>query len=262
MIDSGSMEGGAARSPVFRFAWVGRAALAATILPELTAAAVRAVTRPGLDSLAILAAFGALATCWLGFWFVVVGHRRRIAALAMAAAVAAIRVLGILLSPRVDHHRPFLAAGLMLGAGLGWRAGLGLLGGLVVLTVGWESMLGVPAADVALDVVWTALVGLTAVVVRLGLVAARELEVAREELARLAIAEERLRFAGDLNRLLGDRLDLLAVTIDELAADGSADGIESRRARTRRLAGDARATLRAVRSAVDSFRRPPAASRG
>src|SRR2546430_1134450 len=155
MIDSGSMEGGAARSPVFRFAWVGRAALAATILPELTA-----------------------------------------------------------------------------------------------------------AADVALDVVGTALVGLTAVVVRLGLVAARELEVAREELARLAIAEERLRFAGDLNRLLGDRLDLLAVTIDELAADGSADGIESRRARTRRLAGDAPATLRAVRSAVDSFRRPPAASRG
>ncbi len=85
--------------------------------------------------------------------------------------------------------------------------------------------------------------------------ALRRLHVQRGELARLAVAEERLRVARDLHDLLGQTLSLLAVkselarrlcTSDPTRAAEEMDAVE-------RIA---RQTLREVRAAVAGYRQP------
>jgi two-component system sensor histidine kinase DesK len=82
-----------------------------------------------------------------------------------------------------------------------------------------------------------------------------ELREAREELARLAVAEERLRFARDLHDLLGHTLSLVTLK-SELA--GRLLPMQGERA-TAEIADIERASrqaLREVREAVAGYRRP------
>ena len=87
----------------------------------------------------------------------------------------------------------------------------------------------------------------------------RELRVARGELARLAVAEERLRFARDLHDLLGHSLSLIALK-SELAGQlvGQAPGRAADEMRD--VEGVARTALREVREAVAGYRQPTLAS--
>ena len=84
-----------------------------------------------------------------------------------------------------------------------------------------------------------------------------QLRVAREELARLAVSEERLRFARDLHDLLGHSLSLITLK-SELAERLLPDTPENRAAgkEVRDLQGVARGALREVREAVSGYRRP------
>jgi two-component system sensor histidine kinase DesK len=93
-----------------------------------------------------------------------------------------------------------------------------------------------------------------------------ELQGAREELARLAVADERLRFARDLHDLLGHSLSVIALKAELagrlLDADGA--GREERAAAARvhigELEGVARGALAEVREAVSGYRRPALAA--
>ncbi len=86
-----------------------------------------------------------------------------------------------------------------------------------------------------------------------------QLQAAREELARLAVMEERLRIARDLHDLLGHNLSIIALK-SELA--GRLIGMAPERAVVE--IGDiehvARTTLQEVREAVGNYRRPTLAS--
>ncbi len=85
--------------------------------------------------------------------------------------------------------------------------------------------------------------------------ALRRLHVQRGELARLAVAEERLRVARDLHDLLGQTLSLLAVKSElarRLCASDPARAAEEMGAVER----IARQTLREVRAAVAGYRQP------
>jgi two-component system sensor histidine kinase DesK len=83
----------------------------------------------------------------------------------------------------------------------------------------------------------------------------RELRAAREEIARLAVAEERLRFARDLHDLLGHSLSLIALK-SELATQLAAAAPERAAAEMRDVEGVAREALREVREAVAGYRQP------
>src|SRR5262249_38244164 len=83
----------------------------------------------------------------------------------------------------------------------------------------------------------------------------RALRVAREELARLAVAEERLRFARDLHDLLGHTLSLIALK-SELAGRLARPGPERGAAEIADGEAAARAALGEVREAVAGYRRP------
>ena len=83
----------------------------------------------------------------------------------------------------------------------------------------------------------------------------RELRAAREELARLAVAEERLRFARDLHDLLGHSLSLIALK-SELAGQLALQSPERAAAEIRDVESVAREALREVREAVAGYRQP------
>jgi two-component system sensor histidine kinase DesK len=83
----------------------------------------------------------------------------------------------------------------------------------------------------------------------------RELRAAREEIARLAVAEERLRFARDLHDLLGHSLSLIALK-SELAGQLAIAAPDRAAAEMRDVEGVAREALREVREAVAGYRRP------
>jgi two-component system sensor histidine kinase DesK len=85
----------------------------------------------------------------------------------------------------------------------------------------------------------------------------RELHEARQEIARLAVSEERLRFARDLHDLLGHSLSSITLKselADRLLAD---DGKRAKAAKeVRDIQAIARGALREVREAVSGYRRP------
>ena len=85
------------------------------------------------------------------------------------------------------------------------------------------------------------------------------LRAAREELARLAVAEERLRFARDLHDLLGHSLSLITLK-SELAGQLAAVAPERAAHEMRDVERVAREALREVREAVTGYRQPTLAA--
>ena len=101
----------------------------------------------------------------------------------------------------------------------------------------------------------TAALGLWATAFVHQLAAVAELRSAREELARLAVNEERLRFARDLHDLLGHSLSLITLK-SELAGRLLPDEPEKAEAEVRDIEGVARQALGEVREAVAGYRSP------
>ena len=126
--------------------------------------------------------------------------------------------------------------------------------GVVVLALVLSLRAGRPPEAVALNTFQTAVGALAAIgfrrVVRLN----AELRGAREDLARMAVTEERLRFARDLHDLLGHSLSLIVLK-SELAeqlvtVDPAQAAVEVAELRT-----VARRSLAEVREAVSGYRR-------
>lgn len=85
------------------------------------------------------------------------------------------------------------------------------------------------------------------------------LHVARAELARSAVTEERERFARDLHDLLGHSLSVIALKA-ELAGRLLPDRPQEAQTHVAELEGVARDALREVREAVSGYRRPALAA--
>jgi len=99
--------------------------------------------------------------------------------------------------------------------------------------------------------------GIGMIVVGRLVVMVRELDEARKEIARLAVSEERLRFARDLHDLLGHSLSSIALK-SELADRLLADDPERPGAakEVRDIQAIARGALKEVREAVSGYRQP------
>ena len=101
----------------------------------------------------------------------------------------------------------------------------------------------------------TAAVGLWATAFVRQIAAVAELRSAREELARLAVNEERLRFARDLHDLLGHSLSLITLK-SELAGRLLTEEPHKARTEVRDIEKVARQALGEVREAVAGYRSP------
>jgi len=101
------------------------------------------------------------------------------------------------------------------------------------------------------------LLGIGAAMVAMGEImhSNRELHAARAEVARLAVADERARFARDLHDLLGHSLSVIALKA-QLARRRLPDDPEQAAADVADIEAVTRDALREVREAVSGYRRP------
>jgi len=168
------------------------------------------------------------------------------------ATIALLAVLAISLNLtlgsewRVLFFHINVAAGIMLMT----RDAYVAIAGLAVVTFALGTVSGM--AWLALP---TAAIGLWATSFVRQVTAVAELRSAREELARLAVNEERLRFARDLHDLLGHSLSLITLK-SELAGRLLSTAPEKARVEVHDIENVARQALREVREAVAGYRQP------
>src|SRR5258708_6508474 len=179
--------------------------------------------------------------------------RTHLTPLALVALLAADIILLTLLAS-VDWLWFFIFVSIALGVRLPPRPGATAVAATAALTVvvGMGAFGWVYALRIALPV---AVVGLGMIGVGWLVATIRALRAAREEIARLAVAEERLRFARDLHDLLGHSLSAITLknevarslvpTQPDRAVHELADAI-----------GLAREALREVRQALTAYRPP------
>ena len=173
-----------------------------------------------------------------------IGKRRATIAFLALLAIALNLALGS--EWRVLFFHLNIAAGTMLLARDAYVAIAGLAAITFALgTVSGMAWLALPTAAIGL---WA-----TAFVRQVAVVA--ELRSAREELTRLAVNEERLRFARDLHDLLGHSLSLITLK-SELAGRLLATAPEKAGAEVHDIEEVARRALREVREAVAGYRNP------
>src|ERR687885_801822 len=172
--------------------------------------------------------------------------RKRRAAIAFLAVLAIALNLALGSEWRVLFFHVNVAAGIMLLT----RDAYVAIAGLAIITL----VLGI-FSGMAWLVLPTAAIGLWATAFVRQVAAVAELRAAREEIARLAVAEERLRFARDLHDLLGHSLSLITLK-SELAGRLLPTAPEKAKAEVRGIEGVARRALREVREAVTSYRQP------
>jgi len=160
-----------------------------------------------------------------------------------------------------------LAISLNLMLGSEWRVlffHVNIAAGIMLLTRdAYVAIAGLAAITFALGTVsgmaWlalpTAAIGLWATAFVRQVAAVAELRSAREELARLAVSEERLRFARDLHDLLGHSLSLITLK-SELAGRLLSTAPEKAGVEVHDIEEVARQALREVREAVAGYRSP------
>src|SRR5215217_7479727 len=170
-------------------------------------------------------------------------HRATVAFLAVLA-ISLNLVLGS--EWRVLFFHVNVAAGIMLLT----RDAYVAIAGLAVVTFGLGLVSGM--AWLALP---TAAIGLWATAFVRQVAAVAELRSAREELARMAVNEERLRFARDLHDLLGHSLSLITLK-SELAGRLLPNEPEKAEAEVQDIEEVARQALGEVREAVAGYRSP------
>lgn len=145
---------------------------------------------------------------------------------------------------------------IVAGACFPLRRALWIMGGLTVLQVALSVIRLADLAGALNSLINSILVGGVGIGARLLWQSYRELVAAREEIARLAVSEERLRFSRDLHDLLGQSLAVLVLKSELVAKQVPSDTDESTRQELRDLARVARKSLNDVREAAAGYRRP------
>lgn len=213
------------------------------------------LTNPAIQDKAIgLGVLGGSALVWTWFWTRICGGPdERFRAVAVALGAVLIGTFTLLTPPQ--YGSLFVYVVLLVGAAFSWRAAIPLVAVAAVAAGALDIIRGTSTLQATGELINDAIVGMAAVAGRLLIEANRQLSLAREQIARLAVGEERLRFARDLHDLLGHSLSVIALK-SELAgrlikqspglAEHEVEDVE-------KVARDA---LREVREAVAGYRQP------
>jgi two-component system sensor histidine kinase DesK len=139
------------------------------------------------------------------------------------------------------------------------RRALPVIVGLTALTVVSGIVVQVSEFEVGQSTVFVFVVGIVTMSVMRAVSTERKLRAAQEEIARLAVTNERLRIARDLHDLLGHNLSLITLK-SELAGRLLPVAPERAVNEIRDIESMARTTLQEVREAVSAYRQPTLAS--
>lgn len=172
-------------------------------------------------------------------------------ALTILAAIA----LALTLGDRRDWVELFIFVAVSFGPSLSPRRALVGVALMSLLAPVLGTVVGAGITLAAQMMFQTAVSGIAVIIVTRTVVLDRELRLARGEIARLAVNEERLRFARDLHDLLGHSLSLIALK-SELAARLASTAPDRAASEMRDVESAARAALHEVRDAVAGYRQP------
>ncbi|HET7420864.1 MAG TPA: sensor histidine kinase [Candidatus Dormibacteraeota bacterium] len=203
-------------------------------------------------NLGLVFAFAAWGSVWAWLWLRAIGRDQTGAVLGLVG-ITVFLTLFTLISPSPETSFlvfSFMAAGIVFPL----RQVLWALLALVALQIAL-SVVRLTPAPVAFNLLFnSALVGVLAIGVRLFWQSYTQLVAAREQLAHLAVTEERLRFARDLHDVLGQNLSVLVLKSELVAKQLPADADESLRHEVRDIAQVARKSLNDVRETVSGYR--------
>lgn len=176
-----------------------------------------------------------------------------------AIAVLIVVAIGLTLGDRRDWVGIFIFIVVSLGPSLPPRAAFLGIGVFVLAAPVLGLLIHAGLAQMGQLVFQSTVSGIAVIIVGRVIVLDRQLHQAREEIARLAVNEERLRFARDLHDLLGHSLSLIALK-SELV--GRLIPVAPERALTenRDVEVVARRALAEVREAVAGYRQPSLAA--
>jgi two-component system sensor histidine kinase DesK len=149
----------------------------------------------------------------------------------------------------------FIFTAVASGLRLAPRHAAWTIAALIVVTVGIGLLGGDTLTDLAQDALLIGGISASVATANYAIRLTRELREARDEVARLAVSEERLRFARDLHDLLGHSLSLVALKCD-LAEQLIASAPERARQEIQQAGSVTRDALREVRETVAGYRRP------
>ncbi|HEX9097743.1 MAG TPA: sensor histidine kinase [Candidatus Dormibacteraeota bacterium] len=195
---------------------------------------------------------------WAWFWTRVLGgpdERFRWIAYGLTAATIGVFTL---MTP-AKYGTLFVCITVVAGAAFPWRLAVPLVVASALVGGIFDLIRGTEPLQATGEVLNDAIVGLAAVAGRLLVQANQQLSLAREQIARLAVGEERLRFARDLHDLLGHSLSVIALK-SELAGRliKSTPGLAAHEIED--IEKVTREALREVREAVSGYRQPTLAA--
>jgi two-component system, NarL family, sensor histidine kinase DesK len=206
------------------------------------------------DKVIAMAVLLGSALVWSWYWArIASGPDGRFRVLAVALGSLLIGVFTLMTPPQ--YGSLFVYVVLLVGAAFGWRQAIPLIALAAVAAGALDLIRGASTLSATGELINNVIVGLAAVAGRLLIEANQQLSLAREQIARLAVGEERLRFARDLHDLLGHSLSVIALK-SELAGRliKASPGLAAHEVED--IEQVARDALREVRDAVSGYRQP------
>lgn len=194
------------------------------------------------------------AAVWAWFWTrVAAGPDGRFRVVAVIAGSVLIAIFTLMTPSK--YGTLFAYVVVLLGASFRWRLAVPLIVLAALAGGALDLVRGASTLQATGDLVNDTIVGLSAVAGCLLIAANQQLSLAREQIARLAVGEERLRFARDLHDLLGHSLSVIALK-SELAGRliKATPGLAAHEVED--IEQVARDALREVREAVSGYRQP------
>jgi two-component system, NarL family, sensor histidine kinase DesK len=237
-----------------RYTRYGRWFLAAWILFAVPTAIATLASGLNAPNLAAASGFAVWGIVWAWLWLRAIG-RNHAAEVVGFAAITVLLTEFTLVEPQPGGT--FLVFSFIVaGTCFPLRRAIWVLVGLSLLQVVLAVIRLQDVAGAVNSLINSVLVGGVGIGARLFWQSYRELVAAREEIARLAVTEERLRFARDLHDILGQSLAVLVLKSELVNKQLPTDADEGVRAELRDLARVARKSLNDVREAASGYRRP------
>jgi two-component system, NarL family, sensor histidine kinase DesK len=216
------------------------------------------VRTPAPELAAALALLIAICAIYAWFWLRIAGTDDNRRATVAVVALTALVVGFVWLDPNRSYpfFYPFYYCAMVAGAAYPWRFGL-LAVALVSSLAATVILLSGGRPAVATDVVLVmVLLGLTAVGVRRHVANFVQLQMARDEIRRLAVSEERLRLSRDLHDELGQALSTVVLQSELVALELPGEVSARTRDRLRHVIASARGALQSMRLVLTDARLP------
>ena len=202
------------------------------------------------------ATFGVAVWCgiWTWIWLRAAGRNNVAEGVGLVAITVILTMFTLVEATTVSTF--FIFSFIVAGTCFPLRRALWIMGALVLLQLGLAVIRLTDLASALNSLVNSVLVGGVGIGARLLWQSYRELVAAREEIARLAVSEERLRFSRDLHDLLGQSLAVLVLKSELVSKQLPADTDEATHQELRDISRVARKSLNDVREAAAGYRRP------